>query len=514
MTGTEKFPLSIGTRKGGDNSLRFRDDDDPSPSAASLLERKNGSNEKEAVQRHSRVLPLSMRILRTMGGCCVGCQSCQLSTEDDEDFDSDVLLGNYCSLVRPAGVSPLVLGPMTLVTTDPELSLRQQPVMERILSEYRLLCQFYQCSPNVGVVTTIRFALPSLRVAPGFGNVDMLALAELLLRYGNGPLQCIRRLDFARRRLCGAEGLGSHGALTLAKVLQVTEHVKELFLERNKIGSFGASAIFMACATNSSMEKISMRRCRVGERGAIAFATYLVPSKVSALRIADLSSNYIGYRGSIVIEKAVQERERKHLPPLILDLEGNLVFQEIMNSVTHGLGVLLAFAGAGIMSEAVRGSSQRHVWSCGVYSTSLVVLYISSTLFHSFFTMRHTKWVFEVLDKCAIYILIAGSYTPFLQVILAHEPLWSEGLLGFLWLLCVMGVGVEFFFPSWQHKGKFSLAMYLGMGWSALVCLPEVARTAPHEAIDFMALGGVAYTAGVPFFVRNNSTCYLFGCTR
>jgi hemolysin III len=120
--------------------------------------------------------------------------------------------------------------------------------------------------------------------------------------------------------------------------------------------------------------------------------------------------------------------------------------------------------------------------------------------------MRHTKWVFAVLDKCAIYILIAGSYTPFLQIVLAHNPVWSTGLLAFLWILCAMGVGVEFLFPTWQKKGRFSLAMYLGMGWSALVCLPEVARTLDQNAINLMTLGGVAYTAGVPFFVRDNST--------
>jgi hemolysin III len=68
-----------------------------------------------------------------------------------------------------------------------------------------------------------------------------------------------------------------------------------------------------------------------------------------------------------------------------------------------------------------------------------------------------------------------------------------------------MGVGVEFIFPTWQGKGRFSLAMYLGMGWSALVCLPEVARTLDQNAINLMTLGGVAYTAGVPFFVRDNS---------
>jgi len=119
--------------------------------------------------------------------------------------------------------------------------------------------------------------------------------------------------------------------------------------------------------------------------------------------------------------------------------------------------------------------------------------------------MRHTKYIFEVLDKSAIYILIAGSYTPFTTIVLHHEPLYSFGLLAFLWSCCCLGIGIEFGRPTWEHKGKFSLAMYLGMGWSALVCLPEMARILPRRCLDLMVLGGVAYTVGVPFFLRNNS---------
>lgn len=252
------------------------------------------------------------------------------------------------------------------------------------------------------------------------------------------------------------------------------------------------------------MTEVRMRRCRVGERGGMAFCSILATN--TKLRHVDLSANYIGYHGCRSIEAALEKRHKKtQLPVLTLDLEGNLVFQEIWNGITHGLGVLLAFIGAWTMSAAVQHKTYLHVLSCAVYSLSLVVLYTSSTLYHSFFSMRHTKWIFEVLDKCAIYMLISGSYTPFLSIVLAHEPLWSTGLLVFLWLLCVLGIGVEFTLPTWQHKGKFSLAMYLGMGWSAVVCLPEVARILPPQGINLMVLGGVSYTAGVPFFVRNNN---------
>ena len=121
------------------------------------------------------------------------------------------------------------------------------------------------------------------------------------------------------------------------------------------------------------------------------------------------------------------------------------------------------------------------------------------------FSLLAVRYIFEVFDKCAIYILIAGSYTPFLQIVLGHEPLWSIGLLAFIWCCCLLGITVEAFCPTWEHKMKFSLAMYLGMGWSALVCLPQIASLVPEMCINVMVLGGVGYTSGVPFFVRNNN---------
>jgi hemolysin III len=488
-----------------------------------------------------------MRLLRSMGSCSCCCNNCNVSEESDAvllDDMSKVVLGKPLTSIHQDDqknesqrsdemqqhqrhwndchdVSPWVVEPMLARTAPTEL---QQSVMERILHDYHLICQFYHCDVDAAVLTTIRFSLPSLRtsVSATFHDNDMLALCELLFRYANGPLQHIRRLDFSRRtrvrslpsmplRNLAATGFGSHGALALAKLLQHTQFITELYLERNRIGPYGASALFIACATNATLQQLSVRRCRVGERGALAFAAYVIPSATGGLQMADLSANAIGYRGSLAIERAMQMRADCAAggptpPHLVLDMEGNLVFQEIMNSVTHGLGILLALVGAFIMSAAVQDRSLRHRWSCGVYSTSLVVLYTSSTLYHSFFTLRHTKWVFEVIDKCAIYILIAGSYTPFLQIVLSYNSLFSQGLLLFLWSLCVMGVGVEFLFPTWQQKGTFSLAMFLGMGWSALVCLPEVARSIPLRAVHLMALGGLAYTAGVPFFVRNNST--------
>lgn len=176
-----------------------------------------------------------------------------------------------------------------------------------------------------------------------------------------------------------------------------------------------------------------------------------------------------------------------------------------MNGVTHGLGIILAFVGSILLSNRIKHLTTTHVVSCGVYSTSLIVLYTSSTLYHSFFSMQHTKYIFEVLDKCAIYILIAGSYTPFLRVVLGHSKMWSVWLLAFIWTCCLCGIGVEAFYPLYKHKNLFSLAMYLGMGWSCVVCLPELVGILPQGAMKLLVLGGLGYTCGVPFFVRNHN---------
>ena len=145
-----------------------------------------------------------------------------------------------------------------------------------------------------------------------------------------------------------------------------------------------------------------------------------------------------------------------------------------------------------------------HRISCTIYSLSLFILYLSSTLFHSFFALQTTRHIFATLDHCAIYILIAGSCTPFLMIPYTDEA-WASYLLIFMWVCCFSGVGVSAMFPNWPLKRNFCLSMYLGMGWGALACIPYMQKTMPMEAINSIFLGGVGYTSGIPFFVRNKN---------
>lgn len=378
-----------------------------------------------------------------------------------------------------------------------------------ILQEYIAATQMYGCqNVNSGVLTALRFSLPTLRVSGSFHDADMLALSEVLFRHCNGALKYIRRLDFSvagrHGKLHGRRGFGSHGAFTLSRVLCISNHIEEVFVQRNLIGPYGCAAIFAAVSKNPVLKNISMRRCGIGEKGALAFVEHVGKSEICKLRDVDFSVNSIGFHGSMKIEEMMIQMEEKG-QSFDIDLEGNMVIQEIMNGITHGLGVILCIIGFFMMSNKVRDEDLNKTISCGAYSVSLLVLYISSTLYHSFFALKYTRYIFECLDHCAIYILITGSYTPFLRIVLHDKPLGSFYLLIFIYACCFGGLFVEAFYNTWVHKPKFSLAMYLGMGWSCMICLSDMIAVLPMEAINLIILGGIGYTAGVPFFVRNNN---------
>jgi hypothetical protein len=282
-----------------------------------------------------RSKPLSVKFMRTFSGllCCHECQSDSvLATAEYDEKSPPSALYNLQSLRRPSSsISPLVSAPMLYSTVGSPLAV------EAIIGEYIAACRLYGCADriNAGVLTAFRFSLPSLRVSGSFHDNDMLALVEVLLRHANGALGYIQRFDFTFASKEGKQnnrvGFTSHGALSLAKVLQMTKHVREVLLPRHRIGPYGASAIFLACSQNPTITTLGMRRCRIGERGALAFAELLcsTTSNNTGLQEVDLSANGIGHRGTAAIERALEKRMPQESTHMDVDLEGNLVFPEV-----------------------------------------------------------------------------------------------------------------------------------------------------------------------------------------
>ncbi|QJR14267.1 PAQR family membrane homeostasis protein TrhA [Usitatibacter palustris] len=169
---------------------------------------------------------------------------------------------------------------------------------------------------------------------------------------------------------------------------------------------------------------------------------------------------------------------------------------ERFNGYTHLAGAVLALAGAIalIVAASLRADPWRIV-AFSIYGTSLVLLYVVSTLYHS--VRGPAKSVFRKLDHCAIYVLIAGTYTPFTLVTL-NGP-WGWTLFGIVWGLAVIGIVQELTLAKGARAS--SLVIYLLMGWLALVAVAPLVTAISLEGLAWLAAGGAIYTLGIVFYI-------------
>jgi len=171
--------------------------------------------------------------------------------------------------------------------------------------------------------------------------------------------------------------------------------------------------------------------------------------------------------------------------------------EELANSITHGTSALLTCAGAAVLiTLASLNASAWHIVSFSIFSGALILLFVFSTLYHSFRSHR-VKYVFEVLDHSAIFLVIAGTYTPITLVTL-HGPL-GWWLFGIVWGLALAGIVMKAFFT-----GRFRLVstlIYLGMGWMIMMAGKPLVASLPAGGITFLVLGGVFYSLGSLFYL-------------
>lgn len=174
--------------------------------------------------------------------------------------------------------------------------------------------------------------------------------------------------------------------------------------------------------------------------------------------------------------------------------------EELANSLSHGVGLLAAlFAAPVLIVAAARTGSAAYVTGVSVFVATVVLLYLSSTLYHRASSPRAKK-ALQVLDHSAIFLLIAGSYTPFTLGVLRGP--WGWSLFGVVWGLAALGIFMKVFkgtgFPL------LSNALYLGMGWLCVVAGRELWNSLSAEALGWLVAGGLAYTVGVVFYVADH----------
>jgi hemolysin III len=174
--------------------------------------------------------------------------------------------------------------------------------------------------------------------------------------------------------------------------------------------------------------------------------------------------------------------------------------EEIFNSITHGIGVLLSIAALVILVVLATGKGNVwHVVSFSIYGSTMVLLYLASTLYHSF-TKEKLKNLFARFDHAAIFLLIAGTYTPFLLTALRGTFGWV--LFGIIWGVAIVGVVIRSIYLT--RFRKLMVAIYLIMGWMFIVAVGPMIKNLPLISIIFLFLGGIFYSAGVVFYVKRN----------
>ena len=172
-----------------------------------------------------------------------------------------------------------------------------------------------------------------------------------------------------------------------------------------------------------------------------------------------------------------------------------MYYGERLNGVTHLLGAALAAAGAAVLVVlAARQGDPWKIVSFSIYGAMLFGLYTVSTLYHS--TRGKVKDVFRKLDHCSIYLLIAGTYTPFTLVTLRGA--WGWSLFGVIWGLAALGIAQE----AWLGKGArtFSLIIYILMGWLAVIAVKPLIAALTPAGFAWLAAGGLLYTGGIIFY--------------
>ena len=198
------------------------------------------------------------------------------------------------------------------------------------------------------------------------------------------------------------------------------------------------------------------------------------------------------------------------MPEITADAGRYSAAEEIASCVIHGVGIVLSIAGLAVLSAyAAPGGDARHIASVGVYGTTLILLYTASTLYHGI-PIERVKPLLRQLDHAAIFLLIAGTYTPFTLITLRGP--WGWSLFAIVWTIAIAGM---YLVTRRSERRGLVIALYVGLGWIGLLAIGPLVRNLPAGGLWLLFGGGVCYTLGVPFYLSkrlpfNHALWHLF----
>lgn len=194
---------------------------------------------------------------------------------------------------------------------------------------------------------------------------------------------------------------------------------------------------------------------------------------------------------------SIRQKYADNIPPKII-ISTKKKVEEILNAVTHGIGTVLAIVALVMMLVYGYDKGALHLTSIIIYGVSLIVLYLASTLYHSLiFCSQRVQNVFQCLDHSAIYVVIAGNYTPFALIALYGVIGWT--VFGVVWGLALAGIIFQIF--CYNRFRVVGTICYLLMGWLAVTIVQPLLQTVPLAGIWWLVAGGVLYSIGAVFYL-------------
>lgn len=180
------------------------------------------------------------------------------------------------------------------------------------------------------------------------------------------------------------------------------------------------------------------------------------------------------------------------------------VGEEFCNSILHGIGALLSIYGMLIMLQvSIMQNDARKILSSLIFGGSLILLYAMSTAYHMV-TKESVKNILQIFDHCSIFVLIAGTYTPFTMIVLNNTT--GTVLGAFIWISAIVGIILNII--DLQKYKKLSMFCYIAMGWAIVFAFPQLAKVFDRRGILLMILGGIMYTSGT-FFYKKKGVNYM-----
>lgn len=185
--------------------------------------------------------------------------------------------------------------------------------------------------------------------------------------------------------------------------------------------------------------------------------------------------------------------------------EGQSLIEEITNSISHGLGFITAIVGTPfLIIHAVKQDNTGFVVGVSIFCATMMILYLASSIYHAIPVQAKAKRLFQIIDHSAVYLLIAGTYTPFMFGVL--EGPWGWSLLGAVWTLALIGVALKAFDKA-SHP-LISTGLYVILGWLIIIAINPLINKMETDGLILLVLGGLFYTVGVVFFVFDEKVRY------